>query len=309
MSAIREINGAPLFGLLRRAAPHKAQELDDLTAELRPTFLLDTEEQSILFRTNAALKTIKLGVKCTCRLQAHSVAGGIFISALSTPGYLKMSPQERSQLYAPAEPFLTWAVGRDLQQRLKQRDGTERSLDEIISGSEKDLPDDLLAALTHEQWVLGQGLFTFANAFILLHELGHLHMGHSGCAGLASILQEKDADRFAADWLLDAPSVSVARRLNCLLGMAIALLWLTVFNVFLGPGHSKTHPRGYDRLFQVLDLAISADDEVESITVWEFVSRLLFVHMDTAGFQFDPGLLQGTPREQVNYLIDLISKQ
>jgi hypothetical protein len=43
--------------------------------------------------------------------------------------------------------------------------------------------------------------------------------------------------------------------------------------------------------------------------VWEFVSRLLFVHMDTAGFQFDEAMMQGSPREQVNYLIDQITKQ
>jgi hypothetical protein len=220
-----------------------------------------------------------------------------------------MSPQERGQLYALAEPFLTWAVGRDLRQWLKQRDGIERSLEEIMSGSEKELPPDLLASLTHEQWVLGQGLFIFATAFILLHEFGHLHLDHAGCSGLASILQEKDADRFAADWLVGSSGLSEARRLNCLLGMSIALLWLTVFNVFLGPGQNQTHPSGYDRLFQVLDCAISTDDEVESVMVWEFVSRLLFVHMDTAGFQFESEKMQGTPREQVNYLVDLLSKE
>jgi Peptidase U49 len=309
MGAIRQINGAPLFDVLRRAAPHKGQELDKLIAERNPRFLLDAEEEKILFRTNGSMNTITIGVKCTCRLQAHSVAGGIFISALSTSGYLKLSPQERAKLYAPAEPLLTWAVGRDLRGWLKRRDGIERSLEEIMEGSEMELPPDLLASLTPEQWVLGQGLFTFATAFILLHEFGHLHLNHSGCSGTASILQEKDADRFAADWLIGSSSLSEARRLNCLLGMSIALLWLTVFNVFLGPGQSRTHPRGYDRLFQVLDLAISSDDEVESVMVWEFVSRLLFVHMDTADFQFDASRMQGTPRDQVNYLVDLLSKE
>ena len=50
-------------------------------------------------------------------------------------------------------------------------------------------------------------------------------------------------------------------------------------------------------------------DEVETSLVWDFVSRLLFVHMDTAGFEFDADRMQGTPREQVNYLIDMLSKQ
>jgi len=108
---------------------------------------------------------------------------------------------------------------------------------------------------------------------------------------------------------VDSPELSKARRLNCLLGIAIALLWLTVFNVYLGPSHGETHPSGYDRLFQVLDQAICRDDGVEESLVWDFVSRMLFVHMDNAGFQFDTDKMQGTPREQVNYMIDLLSKQ
>ena len=308
MGSLLQINGEPLFDLLRRAAPHKAQELHRLIAERSPIFLLDKEEEKILLRSNAGQNTITIGVKCTCRLQAHAVAGGIFIAALNTPGYLRMTPHERGRLYAPADRFLTWAVGHDLQQRIKQRYGIEKSLREIMSGAEKELPDELLAALSHEQWLLGQGLFRFATAFILLHELGHIHFGHVGCTGIASILQEKEADRFAAEWLLDSPELSKARRLNCLLGMAIALLWLTVFNVYLGPGDNRIHPSGYDRLFQVLYQTICPDDEVESVMVWEFVSRMLFVHMDNAGFQFDPARMQGTPREQVNYMIDLLSK-
>jgi len=307
MSAVRQIDGKPFFDLLRRAAPQKASELGKLAAERNPSFLLDTEEERILFRANVQSNTITIGAKCTCRLQAHAVAGGIIIIALNTPGYNKMSPSERGKLYAHADHFLTWAVGRDLQQWLKRRDGGKILLGQIMLGSDSELPKELLEALSHDQWLLGQGLFTFATAFILLHELGHLHMDHTGCTGIASILQEKDADRFAAEWLLS--SLSVARRLNCLLGMSIALLWLTIFNVFLGPGQNRTHPSGHDRLFQVLDLAISTDDEVESITVWEFVSRMLFIHMDTAGFQFEAERMQGTPRDQANYLIDLISKQ
>jgi hypothetical protein len=177
-----------------------------------------------------------------------------------------------------------------------------------MPGSNKELSDRFLDGLSREQWVLSKGIFTFATAFILLHELGHLHLGHSGCTGLASIFQEKEVDRFAAEWLSDDPTISEARRLNCLFGIAIALIWLTVFDVFLGPGASKTHPRSYDRLFQVLDQVIRPDDEVESLIVWDFVSRLLFVHMDTAGFEFVAEKFQLSPRDQVNYMIDLLSR-
>src|SRR6266487_4496539 len=120
METVRQVNREPLIHLLRHAAPQKAQELDRLIAEHNPVFLLDSKEERILFGTNSVKKIITIGVKCTVRLQAHSVAAAIFIAAPNTPGYLGMSPEERAKLYAPAEPFLTWAVWRDLQQRIKQ---------------------------------------------------------------------------------------------------------------------------------------------------------------------------------------------
>lgn len=308
MSATGQINREWLIDLLRRAAPQKASDLDKLVSKHNPSFLLDSEEETILFRANVQRNTITIGVKCTYRLQAQAIAGGIVMAALSTPGYVEMSSEERGVLYAPGDAILTWAVGLDLQQQLKRREGVERRLDEIMLGSDTDLPDELLAALTEKQKVLGQDLFTFAIAFILLHELAHLQLGHVGCAGIDSILQEKAADRFAADWLLGTPALTSERRLNCLFGILVALLWLTVLNVFLGPGRSRSHPSAYDRLFQVLDLAIRPDDEVESLMVWDFVSRMLFIHMDTAGYQFEESRMQGTPRDQANYSIDLISK-
>lgn len=54
-----------------------------------------------------------------------------------------------------------------------------------------------------------------------------------------------------------------AHRLNRLLGVAVAELWLTVFNVFLGRQESNTHPEGYDRLFQVLDQYVDRGDDEE----------------------------------------------
>jgi peptidase U49-like protein len=306
MSATRQVDAAPLVSLLRRAAPHNADTLEKLLSELTPIFILESGEERILFQSRLSPPTIIVGVKSTCRLQAHAFAGGIFLSALSTPGYLQMSPEQRGRLYAPAYPLLTWAVGRDLQQWINQRFGIERSLDEIMLGSEKELPEEAIGNLSRQQKVLGQGLFCSACAFILLHELAHIRLGHEGCTGTTSILQEKEADRFAAEWLLGSLLLSKARRLNCLFGISIALLWVTVYNVYLGPGQNRTHPSGYDRLFQVLDQMICEEDE--TFVVWDFVSRMLFVHMDNTGFAIDPDRMQGSPKDEVNHLVDLLSK-
>jgi hypothetical protein len=159
---------------------------------------------------------------------------------------------------------------------------------------------------------MGRGLFRYATAFILLHELAHLHFGHQYTKGYSSIQEERDADRFAAEWLLDFTSHSQedsAGRINALLGISIALLWLTVLNVYFGPRLSFTHPEGYDRLFTVLDGLIDASNEEESSVVWYLVSCLLFVHMRHAEFKFDYSRMQGSPRDDVNYLIDLLSSK
>jgi hypothetical protein len=45
--------------------------------------------------------------------------------------------------------------------------------------------------------------------------------------------------------------------------------------------------------------------------IWFFVSKMLFIHMWSAGFDFDESDLvhmQGDPRDEANYLIDRISK-
>ncbi len=42
--------------------------------------------------------------------------------------------------------------------------------------------------------------------------------------------------------------------------------------------------------------------------MWYLVSCLLFIHMDNVGFEIDPARMQGSPRDEVNYLIDLLSQ-
>src|SRR5829696_7816079 len=96
---------------------------------------------------------------------------------------------------------------------------------------------------------MGMRFFRCACACILLHELGHLKLRHSYSIG-CPIAQEREADRFAAEWLLgDAADSSEERkvdRLCALIGIALALLWLTIFNVYLGQKNAPTHPEGYD---------------------------------------------------------------
>lgn len=223
--------------------------------------------------------------------------------------------QDRDRLLAPVDKLLNWAVGVDLTRWL-ENNGVSLPPGHILRATDDELPDDILRPLTNEHRILGMGIFKYAIAWILLHELGHLKLGHTYTEGYPSLAQEKESDRFAAEWMADAASDSKTEdrepnRLAVLLGIAIALLWISIFNVFFGRKEAKTHPEGYDRLFQVLDQIIDRSKKTEYIGVWQAVETMLFVHMYSAGYDFDDSdaiHMQGDPRDEVNYLIDRISK-
>jgi hypothetical protein len=276
---------------------------------------LDEEEDRILFQASSGNPNlIRIGVKCSVRLHAHSYAAGVIIAALGTPGYTGLSYDDHRELVSLADRLLTWAVSRDLQHWLRPREGFDRELHEILAGAGEDLPEDLLSSMSRTQRTLGEGMFRIACTWIILHEIGHLHLGHVSCRGYESISQEKEADRFATDWLLDGASSSrnaEASRTNALFGVAIALIWVTVFNVFLGQMETATHPQGYDRLFQILDQTIDRQNKDEHVMVWYFVVEMLRIHMWSAGYDFDREAKHAyqDPRDYANHLIDRISKQ
>ena len=61
-----------------------------------------------------------------------------------------------------------------------------------------------------------------------------------------------------------------------------------------------------------LDHVIDWGNEEERELIWDFVSMMLFNHMGSAGFDFDETdaeHMQGDSRDEVNYLIDRISKR
>lgn len=307
MTAIRQVSSKPLIDLLKCSSRNRSTQLDAIMAELDPQFQLDTEKETVLFEASRPPNMITIGLKCTCRLQAHAYAFGIALAALGTPGYSEMTLEKQKQLYDSADPLLNWAVSRDLREWTGQR----FSLEEIFNRKGLELPNGILGTLNKMQCTLGEGLFRTAVAFILLHEVAHLkfqHKGYNECDKYESIEQEKAADWFAADWLINSPGSSPVHRLNCLYGVAVALLWETLYNVFFGRRESNTHPEGYDRLFQTLDRAIDQTDEKEGILVWELVSRMLFTHMETSGCKIETAPPDNSPHGWANYLIDMISK-
>jgi Peptidase U49 len=274
MCAIRQINEKPIIDLLQRSSPGKSKVLADLMKNLHPKFQIDSEELRILFCADTITNTITVGVPCTRRLQAHAYAYAIILMALGTPGYITLSSDERKRLYSLADPLLNWAVSRDLQQWMEQIEGIEPSLKSIFSGAGVDLPNGFLSSLTSDQRIMGEGLFRLALAFILLHELAHLHYGHRrDDDNFWNMEQEKAADQFAAEWLMDLIRENPIKRIRNLFGIAIALLWITVFDVFFWP--RQKYQSGYDRLYNVLDQVIDSSNDDEELLIWDFISRIL----------------------------------
>lgn len=305
MNAVEIVNPEPIIDLLRRAAPGQSQRLRELFARLEPVIRLDRGDDRSLFRASRGNpNAITIGLECTCRLEAYAYVSSLLAMASS----FALDSTERTRLYQSADILLNWAVPQDLRPVLLKRTGEQRSLEDIMGGSTPELPEGFLAKLDDGARIIGRRLFEHACAFILLHELAHLDLGHSGCQGPMSVLQEKDADRFAAAWLLDDDSASTGRRLSCLFGIATALLWPTVSVIYFGLRQCETHPEPYDRLFQVLEQSINPTSEAQSLGVWDLVGQILFIHMHHVGFEFDARRMQDSPREQASYLIDLLSK-
>ncbi|PAY17450.1 hypothetical protein CKO51_21280 [Rhodopirellula sp. SM50] len=308
---LERVDAEPIRKLLRSVSLNRAKDLDALFDEIDPACELDRGAERNLFQAVLGKPNIiRIGLQCTVRLEAHAHAAGVLFTAFGTPGFQTMDRDERNKLLSPADKILTWAVGLDLQRWLGQM-GHDLNPEDVLPGGLSEMPTEIIGALTDNQRLFGRSFFLYASAFILLHELGHLKHGHTQ----STHENEKVADRFAAEWMSDAASESGNEefdRLAAIYGIAVALLWLTVFNFYFGKRESKTHPEGYDRLFQVLDQILDVPESDEYKMVWYFVAQMLFIHMWSAGFDFDPEQdaihMQGDPRDEVNYYIDRISK-
>jgi hypothetical protein len=310
VAQLEQISDSDVRKLLASVSPNRSADVTALLDEVKPIWLLDRESDRNLFQARLGQPNqIRIGLKCSKRLQVHAYAAAVILSAIGKP------KPERDQMLLPVNQMMNWVVGVDLTRWLDSV-GVGLPSGHILRPTDDELPDNVLAQLSKLDKIVGMGLFKYATAYVLLHELGHLKLGHTYQEGDPSFTQEKEADRFAAEWLAEAASDSRADerefdRLCALFGISVALLWLTIFNVYFGRRNATTHPEGYDRLFQVLDQVIDPGDEQEYLVIWDSVATMLFIHMGSAGYDFDESAaihMRGDPRDEVNYLIDRISR-
>lgn len=96
-------------------------------------------------------------------------------------------------------------------------------------------------------------LYLGAMGFIILHEVAHVVKGHEGSEGPLSQKEEKEADLFATEWILDGvdpKNPAFQKRLLCI---AAALLCLQGFETGGAPRWKGSHPPAHERIYNCLD--------------------------------------------------------
>lgn len=284
-----------------------ASEIDALFSSLSPMFQVEPLDERFTFRAVVGPpNAVQMGLKASIRLQAHCFGCGVTLAVRTRRDFDSLPPSERRELFGRADKIFNWAAASDLKRWHRLRDNV--TFDEILPGAPLFLSAGLINDLSTRERASCFGIFGVALAFVILHELGHLKLQH-----FPDPECEFDADRFAAEVLLDAAARSTdpeQDRLIAITGVTAAQLWLCTYNIFCGSENSTTHPESFNRLFATLDFMIDRQKPAEELCGWWFLSTMLFIHMDAAGYDIgepDRLHLQGTYREQASYLIDRIS--
>lgn len=302
---------ASILQLLESAVPEQSPKLHDLVDKEGLWFVLDDQAEEIVFKADSMAGKITIGRKCLLRLRAHAYA---YVLSWRVLGDNVAAPhdavgvlEQRGDLLRPANRLLTWAMARDLKCAYTAV-GRPLSLEQIMAGGDADLPPDILDTIPSNQRILCDGVAKHAFAYILLHEIVHVELKDVRRTGPASIEQERQADRIAAEWMLESSGLQRRNRIGRLFGITVALMWLASLNVYLGPGDLHTHPPGYDRLGHILSQFINESDETEGQAVWSFVALLLFLHVDNRQLPYDASGFSGSFKDIAKYLIDIVSK-
>lgn len=290
-------------GLMKERVAEKADDIQQLVEQFGVHMEVDPDSEKIRFVAQPSTGKIIIGLKGAARLMGHAYA---YVSAhyrliVWLQSLLGGKPEKLSggDWSCSASQILAWAVTGDIRGKLKDY---ERDF------IPEHIPDDILklvgSCLPPRQQAIAGEIHADAIAWVMFHEFVHIQMRHKECDGLESLEQERQADRLAAEWMLDSEGIDPVVLHNRQLGIATALGWLTATTAFLGPGSRTTHPAAYDRLYQTLEQCIPDQHE----DVWLYVQVMLVLHLLLAGLTFDADRVGPPFKENASYLIDVISR-
>ena len=295
---------------MSEAIPEKKGDLYRVADQLRLSFQLNGKEDRIFFRADAENHSITIGVKCLFRLWIHAYAFACACYALAEHGYPEVTEvpdTEEMQAFELALELLGWAVEREIDIHLPKFGYSSKS---VFGSTPPKLPPRFSKLIGKSQQDAAESIFRNALAFILYHELAHISLNHLHCTGPAGIEQEKEADRTAANWLLDCRSLDPSTKLMRIAGITVGLAWLVVKDVHFGPGNVSQKAPGYDRLFQILSESLRGCDDQEGEAVWYFVTLLLILYIYfSQRRRVNVTAVEGSWKDRANHLIDMISKE
>lgn len=272
-------------------ALEKADRLKEITRGFEVK--IDTNEWTIKHRTDGK-KTVFLMLRPFERIWAHCNA------------YLMLWDEHKGRDFSQdyidfsslpnlkkAFDLLDWAMKSEAQAMV---DGTldypswgERPDYDAPKGSYNDCANELMAR---------------SAAFILLHEIAHCVLEHTPTRDSAqSIKQEREADAWAIDWILDGPdgehsSPFIAKAIGCV----SALLVMVAEEI--DQGYSSTsHPAPHERLYWALERKVSSDNH----PAWWFAAYVLDLHIQHSPLEIELESISyealESPKALVSYFI------
>lgn len=240
-------------------APEKAEHLNEKVSNIEIAFLDDRGD----FVFEIAATTVSISAGALNLLwsagYSYSLLYRGFVQAQQA-GETEYRPTSEHRT-ADALRLYEWAVKGVYANRLEN---WPASLPQPIA-------EPVPASDTH----MGTELFLVAVAWILLHEVGHVELGHpTKAVGATSKQEEHQADAFATDWLLSelTDDALITKRA---LGIAVANIVLVAIDLNRGSFDSSTHPPSYERLHRNL----RSRQLSEESPVHAFVAVMIQAHL------------------------------
>lgn len=139
------------------------------------------------------------------------------------------------------------------------------------------------ASPTAAEEVRVNNLFYGAVGWVLLHEIGHIHLSHEVDTTIdLKKQQEYEADRWATEWIVARSTVPPRHYQFRLFVVATALLWIGQMNVVKGP--SSTHPDAVNRMDRCRRLMDARDDQ-EGFELAAYILKVAFLpHLQIGEF-------------------------
>lgn len=278
-----------LFNIIINIAPEREAEFLSLFKEL---YLKVTDQpvgRAYCFPSSSYIE-ISRGLAEFCWSSAYSylVLYDYIIPFVSdNPSTLNLQEEEQME---KAVALINWGIGCISEDILQPWPTDLPQPKEVIDGIPLEEPYNSAMVLS-----------ATALAFIVFHELGHISLGHTKTSGESNIIQEKEADRFAFDWLLEDASESQFKQRS--LGIAICLI------TFLGvevhrPGNRSTHPYWFERFSAFADEYFFDEPDGH---VWAMAVIFLELHLEAKGIPVTQEI-NSTMKDLANEYLDLLSR-